>query len=127
MFATLHTKGAANTIDRIIDSFPAEQQNQIRIQLADVLECAVGQTLLPKLGGGRRAVFEVMVVTPAIRSMILQAKTFQITSAIQTGRRYGMQLLDDALEELVEQQVLSPEVALAAANEPDKLRFLRRA
>ena len=125
VFATLHTKGAANTIDRIIDSFPAEQQNQIRIQLADVLECAVGQTLLPRLRGGRRAVFEVMVVTAAIRSMILQAKTFQIPSAIQTGRRYGMQLLDDALEELVERQELSPEVALAAANEPEKLRFLK--
>ena len=87
VFGTLHTKGAANTIDRIIDSFPAEQQNQIRIQLADVLECAVGQTLLPKIGGGRVAVFEVMVVTPAIRSMILQSKTFQIISAIQTGKR----------------------------------------
>ena len=65
------------------------------------------------------------MVTPAIRSMILQAKTFQIPSAIQTGRRYGMQLLDDALEELVERQELSPEVALAAANEPEKLRFLK--
>lgn len=126
VFGTLHTKGAANTIDRIIDSFPAEQQNQIRIQLADVLECAVGQTLLPKIGGGRRAVFEIMVVTPAIRSMILQGKTFQITSAIQTGKRYGMQLLDDALEELVERHEVTLETALAAANEPDKFKTGRQ-
>ena len=125
-FGPLHTKGAANTIDRIIDSFPAEQQNQIRIQLADVLECAVGQTLLPKIGGGRRAVFEIMVVTPAIRSMILQGKTFQITSAIQTGKRYGMQLLDDALEELVERHEITLETALAAANEPDKFKTGRQ-
>lgn len=126
VFGTLHTKGAANTIDRIIDSFPAEQQNQIRIQLADVLECAVGQTLLPKVGGGRRAVFEIMVVTPAIRSMILQGKTFQITSAIQTGRRYGMQLLDDTLEELVDRHEITLETALAAANEPDKFKAGRQ-
>lgn len=126
VFGTLHTKGAANTIDRIIDSFPAEQQNQIRIQLADVLECAVGQTLLPKIGGGRRAVFEIMVITPAIRSMILQSKTFQITSAIQTGKRYGMQLLDDALEELVDHREISLETALAAANEPDKFKTGRQ-
>ena len=126
VFGTLHTKGAANTIDRIIDSFPAEQQNQIRIQLADVLECAVGQTLLPKIGGGRTAVFEIMVVTPAIRSMILQSKTFQIVSAIQTGKRYGMQLLDDALEDLVDRHVISLETALAAANEPDKFKTGRQ-
>ena len=126
VFGTLHTKGAANTIDRIIDSFPAEQQNQIRIQLADVLECAVGQTLLPKIGGGRRAVFEIMVVTPAIRSMILQSKTFQITSAIQTGKRYGMQMLDDALEELVNKNEITLETALAAANEPDKFKAGRQ-
>ena len=126
IFSSLHTIGAASTIDRIIDSFPAEQQNQIRIQLADVLECAVGQTLLPKIGGGRTAVFEIMIVTPAIRSMILQSKTFQIVSAIQTGKRYGMQLLDDALEDLVDRHVISLETALAAANEPDKFKTGRQ-
>ena len=126
VFATMHTNNAPKTIDRIIDSFPAEQQNQIRIQLADVLECAVGQTLLPKIGGGRTAVFEIMIVTPAIRSMILQSKTFQIVSAIQTGKRYGMQLLDDALEDLVDRHVISLETALAAANEPDKFKTGRQ-
>lgn len=122
VFGTLHTKGAANTIDRIIDSYPPDQQNQIRVQLADVLECAVGQTLLPKVGGGRRAVFEIMVSTPAIRSMIMQGKTFQITSAIQTGRRQGMRLLDDALAELVRAGEVTKEAALAAANDPVTLR-----
>ena len=126
VFGTLHTKGAANTIDRIIDSFPAEQQNQIRIQLADVLECAVGQTLLPRIKGGRTAVFEIMVSTPAIRSMILQNKTFQIISAMQTGRKYGMQLLDDALAQLVDRGEISLEVALAAANEPEHLKQYRK-
>lgn len=126
VFGTLHTKGAANTIDRIIDSFPAEQQNQIRIQLADVLECAVGQTLLPRIQGGRTAVFEIMVMTPAIRSMILQNKTFQITSAMQTGRKYGMQLLDDALAQLVDKREIALEVAMAAANDPEHLKQYRR-
>ena len=86
----------------------------------------MGQTLLPKIGGGRVPVFEVMVVTPAIRSMILQSKTFQIISAIQTGKRYGMQLLDDALEDLVDRHVISLETALAAANEPDKFKTGRQ-
>ena len=122
VFGTLHTKGAANTIDRIIDAFPPDQQNQVRIQLADVLECAVGQALLPKVGGGRRAVFEVMVSTPAIRSMIMQGKTFQITSAIQTGRRQGMRLLDDALVELVRSGEITKDTALSAANDPAAMR-----
>lgn len=122
VFGTLHTKGAANTIDRIIDSFPTEQQNQVRMQLADVLECAIGQTLLPKIGGGRRAAFEVMVATPAIRSMIMQAKTFQITGAMQTGRRQGMCLLDDALLELLRMGEVSLTDAMAVANDPIALR-----
>ncbi len=122
VFGTLHTKGAASTIDRIIDSFPPEQQNQIRIQLADVLECAVGQTLLPRIRGGRTAVFEIMITTPAIRAMILQNKTFQITTAMQTGKRQGMQLLDDALAELVRKGEITVENALSAANDPASLR-----
>ena len=122
VFATLHTKGAANTIDRIIDTFPTDQQNQIRIQLADVLECAIGQTLVPKTSGGRRAVFEIMLTTPAIRSMIMQSKTFQITGAIQTGRRQGMRLLDDALADHVRSGEVRLEDALKVANDPETLR-----
>ena len=122
VFGTLHTKGAASTIDRIIDSFPPEQQNQIRIQLADVLECVVGQTLLPSTKGGRTAVFEIMIMTAAVRSMILQNKTVQILSAMQTGRRLGMQLLDDALADMVRKGEITMTDALSAANDPAALR-----
>ncbi|MGN0986199.1 MAG: type IV pilus twitching motility protein PilT [Candidatus Enterenecus sp.] len=122
VFGTLHTKGAANTVDRIIDVFPASQQDQVRIQLADVLECAIGQTLLPKVGGGRRAVFEVLVGTPAVRSLIRQNKTFQITSTMQTGKRQGMLLLDDALIALVRAGEVTADAAAAVANDPAALR-----
>ena len=122
VFATLHTKGAANTIDRIIDVFPPEQQEQIRIQLADVLEFAVSKTLLPKVGGGRVAAYEILVATPAVRSLIRQNKSFQITSSMQTGRRQGMQLLDDALAELVRSGQITLEIALGVASDPVTLR-----
>ena len=122
VFATLHTKGAANTIDRIIDVFPPEQQEQIRIQLADVLEYAVAKTLLPKVGGGRVAAYEILVATPAVRSLIRQNKSFQIISSMQTGKRQGMQLLDDALAELVRSGQITLETALEVANDPVTLR-----
>ena len=121
VFGTLHTKSAPNAIDRIIDVFPAEQQEQIRIQLADVLECVVGKSLLPKIGGGRVAAYEILVVTPAIRSLIRQNKSFQIPGTMQTSRRQGMQLLDDALAEMVRKGVITLEHALEAANEPNNL------
>lgn len=122
VFGTLHTKGAANTIDRIIDVFPPEQQEQIRIQLADVLECAIAKALLPKVGGGRVAAYEILVATPAVRSLIRQNKSFQITSTMQTGRRQGMQLMDDALTDLVRSGQVTLENALAVANDPVVLR-----
>lgn len=122
VFATLHTKGAANSIDRIIDVFPADQQEQIRIQLADVLEYAVSKTLLPKVGGGRVAAYEILVATPAVRSLIRQNKSFQITSTMQTGKRQGMQLLDDALAELVRSGQVTIDAALEVANDPVTLR-----
>ena len=122
VFGTLHTKGAANTIDRIIDVFPPEQQEQVRIQLADVLECAIAKTLLPRIGGGRVAAYEILVATPAVRSLIRQNKSFQITSAMQTGKRQGMQLLDDALTELVRAGKITLDTALAVANDPVTLR-----
>ena len=123
VFGTLHTKGAANTIDRIIDVFPPEQQEQIRIQLADVLECAIAQTLVPRIGGGRMAVHEILVATPAVRSLIRQNKSFQIPSTMQTSKRQGMQLLDDALAELVRAGQLRLEDALAVANDPAAMRI----
>ena len=118
VFGTLHTKGAANTIDRIIDVFPPEQQEQIRIQLADVLEAAIAKALLPKIGGGRVAAYEILVATPAVRSLIRQNKSFQIPSAMQTGKRQGMQLLDDALVDLVRKKQVTLDNALAVANDP---------
>ena len=122
VFATLHTKGAANTIDRIIDVFPSEQQEQVRIQLADVLECVVAKALLPRIGGGRVAAYEILVATPAVRSLIRQNKSFQITSAMQTGKRQGMQLLDDALADLVRTGRVTMDNALAVANDPVAMR-----
>ena len=118
VFGTLHTKGAINTIDRIIDVFPADQQEQIRTQLADVIECAIGQTLLPKVGGGRCAAFEIMVVNSAIRNLIRQKKTFQIASTMQTSKKQGMQLLDDALMDLVRAGKITRATAAEAANDP---------
>jgi len=118
VFGTLHTKGAINTIDRIIDVFPADQQEQIRTQLADVIECAIGQTLLPKVGGGRCAAFEVMVANSAIRNLIRQKKTFQIAGTMQTSKRQGMQLLDDALKDLLKAGKITRESALEAAADP---------
>ena len=122
VFGTLHTKGAANTIDRIIDVFPADQQEQIRIQLADVLEAAIAKALLPRVGGGRVAAYEILVATPAVRSLIRQNKSFQITSAMQTGKRQGMQLLDDALAELVRTGQVTAENAMALANDPAAMK-----
>jgi len=122
VFGTLHTKGAATTIDRIIDVFPPEQQEQVRIQLADVLECAISKALLPKIGGGRVPAYEILVATPAVRSLIRQNKSFQITSAMQTSKRQGMQLMDEALAELLRQGEVTLENALAVANDPDALR-----
>ncbi len=114
VFSTLHTIGAAATIDRVIDVFPPHQQEQIRIQLATVLECVVSQQLLPMSGaeGGRCAAFEVMIPNPAIRNLIREGKTFQIPSMIQTGRKQGMILLDDCLAELHMKNKISRETAL---------------
>ncbi len=125
VFGTLHTKGAANTIDRIIDVFPAEQQDQIRTQLADVIECTIAQALIPKIGGGRRAAFEIMVANAAVRNLIRTGKTFQIISTMQTSKKQGMQLLDDALSELVITGQITYEDALEFANDPANIKKRR--
>ncbi len=122
VFGTLHTKGAANAVDRIIDVFPPEQQEQVRIQLADVLECVISKALVPKVGGGREAAYEILVATPAVRSLIRQNKSFQIVSAMQTGRRQGMQLLDDALGDLIRKGTVTMDDALSVANDPAALK-----
>jgi twitching motility protein PilT len=101
VLSTLHTNGAANTVDRIIDVFEPHQQQQIRAQLANVIELIVSQQLLPKAGGkGRIAVFEIMTGTNAIRNLIRDDKIYQITSTMQTGTRFGMQTMEAALDKV---------------------------
>jgi twitching motility protein PilT len=118
VFSTLHTVGAANTIDRIIDVFPPYQQQQIRTQLADVLECVVSQQLLPRRNGkGRIAAFEVMLANSAVRNHIREAKTFQVGSTIQTNRKQGMITMDDFIYELYCHGDISSETALLFAQD----------
>ena len=100
VLATLHTRSAVETVDRIIDVFPEQQQRQIRVQLAGCLQAVASQQLLPDKKGGRRAVFEIMIVTPALRNLIREGKTQQMGSYIQTGGQYGMQTMEAAVEEL---------------------------
>jgi twitching motility protein PilT len=100
VLSTVHTQSAQSTVERIIDEFPANQQAQIRIQLANSLLCILAQTLLPRVGGGLVAAYEILLCTPAVRHLIRDNKTFRIDSAIQTGRDRGMQLLDDHLLQL---------------------------
>jgi twitching motility protein PilT len=97
VFATLHTTGAAGTINRIIDVFPTNQQSQIRTQLSVAVIGILSQQLLPRISGGRVAAYEMLVVTPAVGNLIREDKTFRITSVIQTGQKLGMRLLDDDL------------------------------
>ena len=110
VFGTVHTTGAQGTINRIIDAFPVNQQEQMRVQLSTSLIAVLSQLLLPdQKHGGRAAVFEFLVITPAIANLIRENKTFRIDSSIQTGKRYGMQLLDDHLWELYNEGVISLE------------------
>ena len=110
VFGTVHTTGAQGTINRIIDAFPVSQQEQMRVQLSTSLVAILSQLLLPnKKHGGRVGVFEFLVITPAIANLIRENKTFRIDSSIQTGKRYGMQLLDDHLWEIYHQGLISLE------------------
>jgi twitching motility protein PilT len=118
VFGTLHTTGSARTVDRIIDAFPANQQEQIRAQLSVSIQAVISQVLLPKKGGkGRVAAFEVMLMTPAIANLIRKNETNKIQSTIQTSRRFGMVTLDDHLIELVKQGQVEREAALDAAQD----------
>src|SRR6185436_6830763 len=122
--ATLHTNSAAESINRIIDVFPSNQQSQVRAQLAFVLEGVVTQTLLPKARGrGRVMACEIMVATPAIRALIRDDKIHQIYSAMQSGKKHGMQTLNDALYQLYMSREVSDEECLRVAHDPNE--FLR--
>ncbi len=115
VFGTLHTSSAAKTIDRIIDVFPAAEKAMIRSMLSESLQAVIAQTLLKKIGGGRTAAWEIMVGTPAIRNLIREDKVAQMYSAIQTGRKEGMQTLDQHLQELVEKGLISRQTARVKA------------
>jgi len=110
VFATLHTTGCSGTINRIIDAFPTNQQEQVRVQLSTALISVLSQVLLRRIDKvGRVAAYEFLVVTPAVANLIRENKTFRIDSAIQTGRRFGMQLLDDHLWTLYERGIIGAE------------------
>ncbi len=120
VFATLHTSTAAQTIDRIIDVFPAHQQGQVRQQLAASLQAVVSQRLIPKVDGGRVPAFEIMMCSPAIRNLIREQKTFQIDNVIQTSAEQGMTLIETYLWNLVQRGAISHEVAREHSFRPDE-------
>ena len=125
VFATLHTNDATQSINRLIDVFPPHQQNQIRIQLSFVLQAILSQQLIPRADEkGRVLALEVMVITPAIRSMIRESKTHQLYSVIQTGGKFGMRTMNQSLYELVQRRLISQQQALERSLDPEDLRRL---
>jgi twitching motility protein PilT len=125
VLSTVHTVSAPQTIDRIVDVFPAHQQEQIRFQVSLVLEGVLSQHLLPRAGGkGRVAAFEIMISTDAIRNLIRDGRTDQIPTYLQTGKQYGMQTMDQALAELVKSGAVTVEEAMMRAIKPEEFRRL---
>jgi twitching motility protein PilT len=123
VMSTLHTTGAASTIDRIVDQYPADEQDQVRILLAQVLKGVITQTLIPKAdGSGRVAAFEIMLCTDAISNMIRENKCHQIGSALQTGQKMGMQSLDYHIAQLIKAKVITFDAGLEKCADPTLLR-----
>ncbi len=122
--ATLHTNSAAQTINRIVDAFPAGEKSQIRTQLSFVLQGVVSQTLMPKIGGGRILAYEVMTMTTGIRAMIRDDKVHQIQSAIESGTKFGMNTMNAKLVELVQQRKVERTDALARSNDQEHFERL---
>ncbi len=122
VIATLHTKGTANSIDRIVDAFPAAQQGQIRVQLSTVLHTVVSQELVPHVDGSQVSAFELMHTTGAIRNLIREGKTYQIAGVISAAGEQGMWSMDQSLAELCRQGKISAETALEHAENPEQLR-----
>ena len=123
VFATLHTTGAQGTINRIIDAFPVQQQEQVRVQLSVTLLAVLSQALVPTIdGNGRIAGFEFLVITPAISNLIRENKTYRIDSSIQTGKKYGMQLLDEHLWRFYDEKVCGADDLLERAHHPAELQ-----
>jgi twitching motility protein PilT len=122
LFGTLHTMGAAETINRIVDAFPTNQQEQVKTQLSQALMCVISQTLMPKAeGSGRVAAHEIMVLTPAIAHLIREGKIYRINSEIQTGSRYGMQLMDDALFTMFKKKLIKYQDMMEQCVNPNEM------
>ena len=121
LMSSLHTTGASKTVDRILDTFPAEQQAQVRMQLSMVLRAVVSQRLVPKIGGGQVAVFEVMTVNPAVQNLIRDGRTHQIDNAIFGGAGQGMISMDNELQRLYRAGVIARETAVTYAVSPETL------
>jgi twitching motility protein PilT len=129
VFGTLHTSSAAQTVDRMIDVFPAERQTQVRVQLSNSLVAVFSQTLVPKKNPkpgeyGRIMAQEIMIITPAISNLIREGKTAQIYSAIQTGGKVGMQTLEKVLADLYKAGAISFESAISKTSKPDEVQRL---
>lgn len=122
VLSTLHTTGAAKTIDRIIDSFEPYQQQQVRTQLATVLKAVISQQLMPKIGGGRVAAHEIMLITDAVSNMIREGKVFQIATVLQTGAKTGMINMDATLAHLVKENVIPMEVGQERCISPEEFK-----
>lgn len=124
VFGTLHTTSAAATVDRMVDVFPHESQQQVRVQLAQSIQGIISQCLVPRIGGGRVAAHEVLVSTDAVRANIREGRSSQLVSAMQTSRTAGMQTLEEALSELVAEGLTGADSARRMANRPDELERL---
>ena len=122
ILSTLHTIGASNTIDRIIDAFPPSQQHQIAVQLSMVLQAVISQQLIPTIDGGVVPAFEIMILTPAIKTMIRESKVHQIDGVISQSRNEGMITMDASLLELVQKGIVDKKVALEYAQDPEMLQ-----
>lgn len=121
VLSTLHTPNAPQTIDRIIDIFPADQQRQVRLQIALALKSVISQHLLPKIGGGRIAAREILVNTQAVANLIRENKVAQIKSIIQTGSNVGMRTLEQDLKKLYRNGLITLKTALSHANYPEEI------
>jgi len=122
VLGTLHTTSAISTVDRIIDVFPTDAQQQVRVQLAGTLQGVVSQTLVPKIGGGRVAAREILVATDAVRSLIRESKSAQILNLMQTGRAHGMSTLEDELMRFYAEGLITGDDAVGKANRPDDVK-----
>jgi twitching motility protein PilT len=127
VFGTLHTSSAPSTVDRIIDQFPADRQGQIRVMLAESLKGVISQMLCKKIGGGRVPVLEILIGTPSVSNLIREAKIFQIPSIMQTGKKYGMCLMNESFMDLVKKKIVDPQEAYAKAmDKPGLLNMFKK-